>query len=148
MILLGAYQGLRIHEVAKFKGEDIEVDRLRVVGKGGTDVKLPLHALLAAEAVDYPARGFWFPSYDLDGPVTASNVGKVVAAAMRRAGIDGATAHQLRHWYGTQVLRSAGGNVRVAQELLRHAMVATTQVYCEISLDEQRAAIDGLPAAC
>lgn len=148
MILLAAYQGLRIHEIAKFRGEDIQVDELRVVGKGETDILLPLHELIAAEARTYPREGWWFPSPDdPNRPVTSRNVGKVIATTMRRAGIDGETAHMARHWYGTQVLRSAGGNVRVAQELLRHAMLATTAIYTEVLAAEQRAAIDQLPRA-
>jgi integrase/recombinase XerD len=62
---------------------------------------------------------------------------------MRRAGVGG-TPHQLRHSFGTNALRVAG-DVRVAQELLRHASLATTQLYTAVDDTARRAAIHALP---
>ena len=60
-----------------------------------------------------------------------------------RAGVDG-TAHQLRHWYGTSLVRS-GTDIRVAQTLMRHASLATTALYVAIDDGQQRDAIARLP---
>lgn len=147
MVLLEAYQGLRAHEVAKVRGEDIRLDtgHLRVVGKGGVEVYLPLHPLVAAEALNYPRVGWWFPSpKDPDRPILAKSVSNVLSKALRRAGVP-ATGHNLRHWYGTETLRSAGGNLRVCQELMRHASLATTAIYTFVDDTERRAAVAGLP---
>lgn len=65
---------------------------------------------------------------------------------MRRAEIPG-SAHSLRHWYGTNVLRASGGNLRIAQELLRHANIQTTTIYTLIDDTDRRAAILSLPDA-
>ena len=150
MVVLAAYQGLRIHEVAKFRGEDIRGDTLRVRGKGGKVANLPLHPAVAKVAETFPRTGWWFPSYGCygkaGGHVTGDNVGGVIKDAMQRAGIDG-HAHQLRHWYGTQTLKSSGGNLLIAQKLLRHATVATTAIYAQVDDDDLRAAVAGLPTA-
>jgi len=145
MVLLGAYQGFRVHEIAKFRGEDISSDQVRVIGKGGKEDWLPLHPYIAELADEFPRWGYWFPSYTrASQPVTAKSVCTVISKLMDRAEVD-ATAHQLRHWYGTEVLRAAGGNTRVAQELLRHESLATTAGYTFVDPTERRAAVLGLP---
>lgn len=150
-VLLATYQGLRVHEIAKVRGEDVDLvgGTLRVLGKGGTDEELPLHPLVAAEAEHYPRRGWWFPSYEKYGRggehVLANTVSQIIGNAFRRAGVQ-CSAHQLRHWFGTNTLRAAGGNLRVAQELLRHASIATTALYTQVDDSERRAAIMALPA--
>ena len=147
MLLLGAYEGLRVHEIAKVRGQDFRAGGalLEVIGKGGHRAALPVHAVVAELRSSFPRVGLWFPSYrDLTVPVTAKNVSAVLADAMRRAGVD-ATAHQLRHWYGTNVLVAAGGNIRTTQQLMRHASIASTAIYTQISDEQLRTAIAALP---
>jgi integrase/recombinase XerD len=146
-ILLAAYEGLRVHEIAKIRGEDVDLigRRLRVVGKGGAERWMPLHPVIATEAHRYPRRGYWFPSPARPGRhVRRDSLSAVISRAMDRCGIPG-TAHSLRHWFGTELLRS-GANAREAQELLRHASLATTAIYTLVAADAQQAAIDRLPA--
>lgn len=145
-VLLCSYQGLRVHEAAKIRGEDVDLvaGTLRVVGKGGVEEYLPLHHLIAAEAKRYPDRGFWFPSHTRPGrPIRSNSLSDSISKAMSRADVPG-TAHCLRHWYGTELVRS-GVNVRVVQTLLRHASLATTAIYVKVDADQQRAALDLLP---
>lgn len=150
MILLAAFQGLRVHEVAKVKGEDIDLigERLYVIGKGGVDEWLPLHPRIAREARSYPRKGYWFTTYIGNaerqvGPVLAASVSRIISVAMTRAGIPG-SAHALRHWYGTQLVRG-GADLRTAQTLLRHASLATTQIYVAVGEDRRIAAVSRLP---
>ena len=144
MILLAAYEGLRRHEIAKVRGEDVTADALYVDGKGGVRAMVPTHPRIAEVAATMPASGWWFPSTHPDaehlGPHT---VGRMMTRAMRAAGVD-AGPHQLRHRYGTAVLRASGGNLRVAQELLRHASPATTAIYTQVDDDERREALRAL----
>lgn len=144
MILLAAFLGLRVHEIAKFRGEDILAGNARIYGKGGVDANLPLHPVLAAEAELYPRIGYWFTSpNDRTTCITSKNVSAVVSKALHRAGVP-ATAHQLRHWYGTELLERAD-NIRTVQELLRHAQLSTVQIYTKVKDEQRRAAIDSLP---
>lgn len=145
-VLLCSYQGLRVHEAAKIRGEDVDLisQTLRVVGKGGLDEVIPLHPLIATEADKYPNRGYWFPSYSKPGkPVQGMSLSACISRAMRRAGIS-ASAHSLRHWYATELLE-AGADVRTVQTLLRHASLATTALYLKVNPQRQRAAVHALP---
>lgn len=80
---------------------------------------------------------------EFDGHASPGGLSTVLSDAFKRAGVD-ATAHQLRHWFGTNVLR-AGGNLRVAQELLRHSSPAITARYTQVDDTERRAASVALP---
>jgi len=53
--------------------------------------------------------------------------------------------HRCRHTYATRLLR-AGTNIRIVQKLMRHSSLASTQVYTDVSEDEQRNAIGLLSA--
>ena len=59
-ILLAALAGMRVHEVAKFRGEDLDRDAatIRVTGKGGHAYLLPAHRLVLDHATRMPAR-YW-----------------------------------------------------------------------------------------
>lgn len=146
-ILLGAYAGLRVHEIAKLRGEDLDLEAgtLRVVGKGGVEAVVPLHRLIAQVARGWPERGYWFVSpRSQHGHVYPGSVSCTIHNTFARVGYPAVTAHQLRHWWGTNVLRSSGGNLRVAQELLRHASPATTALYTLIEDRERRQAVERL----
>ena len=140
MILLAALAGLRVSEIAQVRGEDIDLDRLRVhiVGKGGKRAWVPLHPILAEVAQSMPRKGFWFPG-NRRRPgqhIRSKSVSDIIGDAMRRAGIEG-TPHALRHWYATTLL-SEGADLRTVQELMRHSSVQTTQVYTKVP-DARRA---------
>lgn len=46
------------------------------------------------------------------------------------------TPHSFRHYFVTIVLRSSGGNLKLAQELARHKNIAITQRYAHLSDDD------------
>lgn len=130
-IELAAYEGLRVHEIAKVRGEDFEDGWLFVQGKGDEPDAVPIHQAIEQLRRGYPERGYWFPSRDGTGHVRPNSVSRTISQTFRRAGYD-VTAHQLRHWFGTHALRVAK-DVRVAQELLRHASLQSTQMYTKVS---------------
>lgn len=148
MILLAAFAGLRIHEIAKIRGEDIDRDArlLYVVGKGSKPATVPLHALILDYLHMFPTTGYWFPSYasrTTGSPhIGVKAVGKSISNAMERAGVE-ATPHQLRHFFGTSLVRN-GVDLRTVQELMRHESLATTALYTEISDEQRKNAIAGL----
>jgi integrase/recombinase XerD len=135
MILLAALAGLRVSEIARARGDDVDVSapRIFVIGKGGTRKWLPLHPLLVDVALEMPRRGWWFPANSTrpGDHVHPKSVSDIVGNAMRRAGARG-TPHSLRHWTGTTLLDD-GADLRTVQEILRHKSVATTQGYTKVS---------------
>ncbi len=144
-VILACFEGLRVHEIAKVRGEHVHGGELRVLGKGGSDATVPLHPLAAELVRSMPPQGFWFPGPD-SGHVSRVSVGNAIKRVMVATGASG-TPHACRHFYGTQVLRASGGNLRVAQRALRHADVRSTAIYTQIADDALRNAIGGISTA-
>jgi integrase/recombinase XerD len=146
MIVLAALAGLRVHEIAKIRGEDIDIDArtLRVRGKGGRTDSIPLHDLLVAAALTMPRRGWWFPGTGRrhGEHLHSKSVSDIIGNAMRRGGIPG-TPHSLRHSFGTNLVAS-GADLRTAQTLLRHSNLQTTAIYVAVADPKRVEAIDRL----
>jgi integrase/recombinase XerD len=129
-VALAALAGLRVHEIAKVRGEDIDpAGWLYVDGKGGTRAAIPLHPQLASIAATMPPVDWWFPHNGTH--VSGEWVSTCIRRALRAVGST-ATAHQLRHSFGTAVLRSSH-DLRVTQELLRHSSPASTAIYTQVA---------------
>lgn len=150
MLLLGAYQGLRCAEIAGLQREQIldhhDPAVLIVQGKGGHERVLPLHPAVAAALRRHglPRAGYVFCQPDSTRPVQPWSVSHRIAAHMRNLGLD-ATAHQLRHWFGTKTY-AASRDLRVVQGLLGHASPTTTTVYVAFSTEDARDAVTSLAA--
>lgn len=136
-------QGLRAHEIAKLRGEEVQTEGLFVKGKGAVEATLPIHADIWAMAQGYPRHGWWFPGRS--GHIKGETVTKAVTALFKSQGIEG-SIHRCRHTYGTRLLR-AGANIRQVQTLMRHGSLQTTALYTAVDEDELRLAINRLPSA-
>lgn len=142
MILLGYYQGFRVSQIARVHGHDIDLtgSTIRTVGKGSKDGILPLHPVIRKLAMMMPADGWWFPARGgRIGHVTGASVTNLITLAKKRAGIldPHLTPHSLRHAFGTDLVES-GVDIRVIQELMMHASLATTQIYTGVSATRKR----------
>lgn len=143
-ILLCAYAGFRAHETAKMRGEHIDGPWLIVKGKGGVEARVPLHPAIAEYAAHFPVRGLWFPSpSNPDKSISPKSVGRNISHAMRRAGFP-AVSHQLRHWFGTENLE-INPNIRVVQQVMRHASITSTAIYTLIGGETELATVIALP---
>lgn len=142
-VLLALLAGLRAHEIAKIRGEDVTEHFIYVEGKGGVRAELPTHPDLWAAAQDYPRYGYWFPGSD-EGHVRAGTLSARVGAFFGAMNIDDGI-HRCRHLYATRLLR-AGVNIRTVQKLMRHASLETTAAYTAVDDAELRDAIGRLTA--
>ena len=143
--------GARISEAVGLDVDDLD-ERARTVilrGKGGKDRLVPVGrpALAAVEA--YRVRGR--PALAVKGRGSAAlllnargarlsrqSAFHVLRAAAETAGVSREVSpHTLRHCFATHLL-AGGADVRVVQELLGHASVATTQLYTHVTVDDLR----------
>ena len=151
MILLGAYAGLRVSEIAAIRGEhvDLIMSTLAITGKGEKTRHIPLHPILQGLAVELPERSWWFPSYvgnheyGAGGPILGNSVSAGISKAMDRAGVPG-KPHSLRHWFGSS-LKGTGVDSLVIKELMGHESLATTATYVRVPLRMQCTAVNLLP---
>lgn len=140
-LLLALREGLRAHEIAKVRGEDITEERFYVKGKGGKEAFLPTHPEVWEIAQQYPRRGYWFPSPKHDGHVSADTVTIVTGRLFRRVGIPSGSIHRARHSFAT-TLRRRGVDIHDIQKLMRHESIATTEIYTQAADDQLRSAIN------
>jgi site-specific recombinase XerD len=147
IIVMLARLGVRVGEVAGLRLDDLNwrEPSLRVVGKGGRVLVLPMPVDVGEALVDYlrvrrADRGERAVFLRCLPPLTAlhrAGVGDVVLRYGRRAGLDGVYAHRLRHTVASQVL-TGGGTLRQVQELLGHADPASAMTYARADMTPLR----------
>ena len=147
-VLYGA--GLRVSELTGLDVDDLDVEggSVRVVGKGGKEREVPIgrHAQHAVgtylsrarpSLVGQGTRGALFLN-TRGGRLSRQACAKLLAVYATRAGIERRVSpHDLRHSFATHLLEG-GADVRVVQELLGHASVATTQIYTLVTKEHLR----------
>lgn len=149
MILLGYFQGFRVSQIARVRGDDIDLvtGTIRTVSKGGKEARLPLHPVIADLAPTMP-RDWWFPSHARPGEaISGHSVTEAVTNAKDRAGIvdPRLTPHSLRHAYATDLV-DAGVDILTVQKLMLHENLSTTQIYADVSEKRKRAALENITA--
>ncbi|MCL4219951.1 MAG: tyrosine recombinase [Phycisphaerales bacterium] len=141
--------GLRASEVLTLKlGDVLERARcLRVIGKGDRQRLVPMgepaadalaeylrhcrpRLVTAERAAERRERGCVFLS-KTGRPLTRARLWTIVRDYARQAGLAHVHPHMLRHSFATHLL-AGGADLRVVQELLGHADIATTQIYTHV----------------
>ena len=133
--------GLRISELTGLDVDDLDLEEgsVRVLGKGGKEREVPLGSFGRDAVGAYLTRGRpALASVATRGAVflnarggrlSRQSCARLLGRYVRLAGIERrVTLHTLRHSFATHLLEG-GADVRVVQELLGHASVATTQIY-------------------
>lgn len=161
MVLVAGCLGLRASEVTGLQWQDLDWDGLTVTIRRGvvhgregeakteaSEKPLPLDPDLAHELLKHRQRSTYVQLTDF---VFAGDSGKPrwqetiladhIMPAAARAGIQGKVGwHTFRHTYST-LLRAHGTDVKVQQELLRHADVSTTlNIYTQAVSAQKREA--------
>lgn len=141
---------LDLADIHQISNDGVDVQTIKLRGKGGKDRIVPLGSFAHAALLDYMTRV---------RPVLSQNSAKTTAAvflnqrgtrlsrqsawqfvlnAAKAAGITGKVSpHVFRHSYATHLL-DGGADIRVVQELLGHASVTTTQIYTLVTIDKVR----------
>jgi integrase len=160
MVLVAACLGLRVSEIVGLQWGDFNWENMTVliqrgvvqcrVGETKTETSsrpLPIDPGLAARLLELREGSKYCKAEDW---VFANEAGKPrwqetiltrqLKPAGLRAGIGKIGWHTFRHTYST-MLRSAGTDIKVQQELLRHANIQTTMnIYTQAVSDQKRAA--------
>jgi len=136
--------GLRVSEAASLKMQDVnrQAGFLRCVGKGGRERVVPVGRQALAWMDRYLAdgRGGLSPQPEarqiflnrFGRPLSRQTIWAIIKHYTLKAGIrKRISPHTLRHSFATHLLE-AGADLRVVQELLGHASIATTQIYTHV----------------
>ena len=142
--------GARVSEAVGLDVDDLaHGDVLRLRGKGSKERIVPIGSFARAAVDAYLTRVR--PGLAVKGrasarlflgargaPLSRQSAWLVIRAAAENAHITAdVSPHTLRHSFATHLLQG-GADVRVVQELLGHASVATTQIYTHVSVDTLR----------
>ena len=152
--------GARVSEAVSLDVDDVvDHEVIRVTGKGDKERIVPLGSY-ARDAIGrylvrvrpaWAAHGRGTPRLFLGergAPLSRQSAWLIIRRAAEAAEL-GVTLspHTLRHSFATHLLEG-GADVRVVQELLGHASVATTQLYTLVTADALRDAyLDAHPRA-
>jgi integrase/recombinase XerD len=151
-VLYGA--GVRISELTALDVDDVDLDdaTVRCLGKGSKERIVPIGRAAVDSVRAYLARVRPGLARSRSGPalflnlrghrLTRQGCWKLLKAYAARAKLRRRISpHTLRHSFATHLI-DGGADVRVVQELLGHASVATTQVYTHVSDERRRAVYD------
>lgn len=136
--------GLRVSETADLRVMDVHADEgyVRCRGKGGKERVVPFGSTAGTWLARYVRDsrptfvkavdgGHLFLTYR-GRPFTRKGLWKLVKQHARLAGIaKPVSPHTLRHSFASHLLAN-GASLRVIQEMLGHADIATTQVYTHV----------------
>jgi integrase/recombinase XerD len=136
--------GLRIAEACSVRLENLDEEGgvIRVTGKGNKTRMIPI-GRAALEALRFyltnarpklvsPKTGGEIFISIRGHALTPARIWQLVRHYAKLAGIEEAIhPHQLRHSFATHLL-AGGADLRIIQEMLGHASIATTQIYTQV----------------
>tara|TARA_B110000211_G_scaffold231465_1_gene293119 strand:- start:319 stop:1335 length:1017 start_codon:yes stop_codon:yes gene_type:complete len=154
IIAVGYGAGLRCFELAQLQINDLNGNRLNVVGKGKVTrfVYLPTFSLNTLRKwldIRGSENGAIFSTLLKGGKILSKGVSTrtiadIIDERCNKKGLERFTPHDLRRSFATNLL-SNGVDVLIVQKLMRHANLNTTKIYDMRGEDEKIKAIESLP---
>ena len=162
MIHLLYASGLRVSELVSLKLFNLSIDvdsgrinnHINVLGKGNKErIVIINEKALEALAIYLPFRSLFisnkqgdsylFPSKSSFGHMTRQNFALLLKQTATKCGLDpdSVSPHALRHSFASHLL-AGGADLRVIQELLGHADIATTQIYTHLEIKHLKKTIE------
>ncbi len=139
--------GVRVSELVNLKLQDLNLDSgfLKCFGKGGKERIVPLgrtaiefikrYLNKARSSQKDKSEILFLGSKKASGRLSRQAVWQMIKAYAVKARIKKKiTPHTFRHSFATHLLEG-GADLRIVQELLGHADIATTQIYTHVSRD-------------
>jgi integrase/recombinase XerD len=141
--------GIRLTELLESRLENLSLEEgwIRITGKGSKTRLAPVGQAAITALQRYldhgrvklvkPKSGSWVFLSNRGARLTDARIGQIVKERAAQAGLDPERVHPhlLRHSFATHLL-SHGADLRVIQEMLGHADIATTQIYTHV--DDRR----------
>lgn len=150
--------GCRVSELVSIKIDDLQPDKVNILGKGSKrrDVFLNARALVSIENYlkerkdsnpylfpkgvcitenkgHLKGNGQWYtdPSLIDSGPMATSSIESIIRKIGKRAGVENAHPHRFRRTCATMALRR-GMKIEMVSKMLGHESIETTQIYLDI----------------
>jgi len=152
VIVLLLNTGLRVGELTSLSLSDVVIGprggRIKVWGKGLKEREVPLNAEARRALADWLEVR---PKGEVEAlfvtqqgtPLSPRSVQGIVGKYARRAGLEGVTAHTLRHTFGKGLVDGGVSLDRVAM-LLGHSSINTTRIYTTPSQADLAEAVERL----
>lgn len=154
--------GMRVSELVNLKTSTVRSIRpdasdaqfLTIMGKGNKERLVPLHKSAVKSLARYldvrkhllkdgQESPWLFPAYRQGKPISRQFFALQLKALAIKSGIDPekVSPHVLRHSFASHLLEG-GADLRVIQELLGHADIATTQIYTHVQQEKLRKLVE------
>lgn len=142
--------GMRVGEIITIKLEDIDFDQglIMVVGKGLKTRYVPFNPICQQYIVEYieDSRLELMTKYQEEHhyllvnqygrPMTERGVYDIIKRVSKQSPLQKQVhPHMLRHTFATHLL-DQGADIRIVQEMLGHANLASTQIYTHVTMDK------------
>lgn len=150
--------GLRLSELVGLNYNDIRDDgTMRVTGKGNKERTVYLNnacidaykrymAVRPKDGIQFSDRNALFISSRLKR-ISPKTVQHIVYSALESAGLEGFSAHKLRHTAATLMYQHGNVDVLVLKDILGHENLGTTEIYTHIVDEQLKKASESNPLA-
>ncbi|MBI4115685.1 MAG: site-specific tyrosine recombinase XerD [Candidatus Omnitrophica bacterium] len=143
--------GMRVSEVANLKRENVNLESgfLKCRGKGDKERIVPIGQVAIGALKSYFEKRAKTKNVHVSSEfvfigtqgraLTRQRIWQIIRRCAKQAKIQKKiTPHTFRHSFATHLLER-GADLRIVQELLGHADIATTQIYTHVSRDHLKA---------